>query len=102
MARWVSTAAVPRRLRRLTRGRVVGAPGPASESSQAREAMDHVVSSEIPKGLVVAFSSERRQDGSNLEMVWFTRLTPEIGHRFVAVPVEQFAVDVWLVPVREA
>lgn len=90
----------PRTLRRLTRTRARGPRLPRPPANEGRAAMEFLVSDEVADHLLIAFGGEVQEDGSDLELAWFTRLTAPVADRLVDVPPEQFAVDVWLVPAR--
>lgn len=100
VAAYVQTPPTPRTLRRLTRTRAREPRLPRPPANEGRAAMDFLVSDDVPDGLLVAFGSEVQEDGSDLELAWFTLVTPPVAERLVDVPPEQLAVDVWLVPAR--
>ncbi|MEW1959874.1 hypothetical protein [Kineococcus sp. NPDC059986] len=94
----VVVATQPRTLRGLSRGLAADVEPSVSADATARETLTLVTGGEEPRGLLIAFGGERREDGSDLSMAWFSRLTSSAADRLVDVPPEQLAVDVWLVP----
>ncbi len=109
VGRWTGTEIVatsvvattrPRTLRGLSRGPAADVEAAVSADATARSTLSLVTGGEEPHGLLVAFGGQRREDGSDLSMAWFSRLTSSVAERLVGVPPEQLAVDVWLVPAR--
>ncbi|WP_380171766.1 hypothetical protein ACFEMC_21645 [Kineococcus sp. DHX-1] len=94
----VEVTARPRTLRVLSRGPAADVEPSVSADATARATLALATGGEEPHGLLIAFGGERLEDGSELSMAWFTRVTPPVAERLVGVPPQQLAVDVWLVP----